>query len=128
VVSQQYPEAANFTTCLNNPINGLQGITPAFPAYPSGHSGFAGAGGKILSSIFEFNDKHPGTYSFVDNCHRERSEFLGVPRLLPSLRAMAEEDAYSRIPLGVHFRMDCDEGIRMGEVAAQRVLELPWKQ
>ena len=26
------------------------------------------------------------------------------------------------------IRMDCDEGIRMGEVAAQKVLELPWKQ
>lgn len=128
VVSQQYPDAANFTTCLNNPVNGLQGITPAFPAYPSGHSGFAGAGGKILSSFFEFNSKHPGTYSFVDNCHNNRSEFLGIPRSLPSLRTMAEEDAYSRIPLGVHFRMDCDEGIRMGEVAAQRVLELPWKK
>lgn len=128
VVSQNIPEAANFSTCLNNPISGDQGITPAFPAYPSGHSGFGGAGGKILSSFFEFNAKHPGTYSFVDNCHHDRSEFVGIPRTLSSLRAMAEEDAYSRIPLGVHFRMDCDEGIRMGEVAAQKVLELPWKQ
>lgn len=128
VISQQYPEAANFTTCLNNPVNGLQGITPAFPAYPSGHSGFGGAGGKILSSFFEFNSKHPGTYSFVDQCHNQRSEFNGTPRSLPSFRDMATEDAYSRIPLGVHFRMDCDEGIRMGELAAQRVLELPWKR
>ena len=27
---------------------------------------------------------------------------------------MAEENAYSRIPLGVHVRMECDEGIRLG--------------
>lgn len=128
VVSLEHPKAAEFTTCLNNPVNGMQGVTPAFPAYPSGHSGFGGAGGKILSSFFEFNEKHPGTYSFVDECHKNRSEFLGVPRVLPSMRDMANEDAYSRIPLGVHFRMDCDEGIRMGELAAQRVLEMPWKK
>lgn len=128
VISQQYAKAADFSTCLNNPINNAQGITPAFPAYPSGHSGFGGAGGKILSSFFEFNSKHPGTYSFTDECHKNRSEFIGLPRVMSSLRDMAVEDAYSRIPLGVHFRMDCDEGVRMGELAAQRVLELPWKK
>jgi hypothetical protein len=41
---------------------------------------------------------------------------------------MAYENAYSRVPLGVHFRMDCDAGIRLGELAAQRILELPWKR
>jgi len=24
--------------------------------------------------------------------------------------------------------MDCDEGLRLGEIAAQRVLELPWRK
>ncbi len=128
VVSQQYPEAANFTPVLDNPVTGAKGVTPAFPAYPSGHSGFGGGGGKILSSFFEYNSTHPGTYTFVDQCHKERSEFNGTPRSLASFRDMANEDAYGRIPLGVHFRMDCDEGIRMGELAAQRVLELPWKK
>lgn len=128
VVSQQYPEAANFTTILDNPLSGEKGQTPAFPGYPSGHSGFAGAGGKILSSFFEYNSTHPGSYSFVDQCHKDRAEFNGTPRSLSSFREMATEDAYARIPLGVHFRMDCDEGIRMGELAAQRVLELPWKK
>lgn len=27
---------------------------------------------------------------------------------------MAEENGYSRIPLGVHVRMDCTEGLRLG--------------
>ena len=128
VISKDIPEAANFTTCLNNPVNGMQGVTPAFPAYPSGHSGFGGAGAKILSSFFEYTNAHPGTYSFTDNCHKERSEFLGIPRTLSSFRDLADENAYSRVPLGVHFRMDCDEGVRLGELAAQRVLELPWKE
>ena len=128
VVSQQYPAAGDWTTILNNPINGYEGITPAFPAYPSGHSGFAGAGGKILSAFFEFNSKHPGTFVFTDKCHISRTEFNGTPRTLASFTELARENAYARIPLGVHFRMDCDEGLRMGELAAQRVLELPWRK
>ncbi len=128
VMAQYYPDAANWTTILNNPVTGFQGITPAFPAYPSGHSGFGGAGGKILSSFFEFNSTHPGTYTFTDQCHLYRTEFVGTPRTLSSFKDLAYEDAYSRVPLGVHFRMDCDEGVRQGELAAQRVLELPWKK
>ncbi len=128
VMSKYYPEAANWTTILNNPIEGFEGVTPSFPAYPSGHSGFGGAGGKILSSFFEFNSKRPGTYTFTDQCHLYRTEFNGKPRTLASFKDLAYEDAYSRIPLGVHFRMDCDAGVLLGELAAQRVLELPWKK
>lgn len=128
VLPQYYPDAANWTTILNNPVAGFEGVTPAFPAYPSGHSGFGGGGGKILSAMFEFNSKRPGTYTFIDRCHLYRSEFNGTPRTLASFKDVAYEDAYSRIPLGVHFRMDCDEGVRLGELAAQRILELPWKK
>ena len=92
------------------------------------NSGFGGAGGRILSSVFEYNNEHPGAYSFTDLCHKNRHEFIGTPRTFSSFKEMADEDAYSRIPLGVHFRMDCEEGVRMGELAAQRVLELPWKK
>jgi hypothetical protein len=128
VVAQHDPNAANWQTLLNDPISGTQGITPAFPAYPSGHSGFAGAGGKILSSFFEYNPEHPGAYTFTDLCHQGRTEFLGTPRTFTSFTEMANEDAFSRIPLGVHYRMDCEEGLRLGELAAHRVLELPWKK
>ncbi|MEQ1743937.1 MAG: vanadium-dependent haloperoxidase [Saprospiraceae bacterium] len=128
VVSKYYPEAANWTTILNNPIAGAEGVTPSFPAYPSGHSGFGGAGGKILSSFFEFNSEHPGTYTFSDRCHLYRTEFNGRPRTLNSFKDMAYENAFSRLPLGVHFRMDCTAGVLLGELAAQRVLELPWRK
>jgi hypothetical protein len=128
IVAKKYPEAANWTTILNDPYGGPQGFTPSFPAYPSGHSGFGGAGSKILSAFFEFNPKHAGSYSFVDLCHENRTEFNGRPRSFDAFKDLGAEDAYSRIPLGVHFRMDCDEGLRLGDVAAQRVLELPWKK
>lgn len=128
VIVQKYPEAANWQTILDNPLTGLNGFSPAFPAYPSGHSGFGGAGGRILSSFFEYNAEHPGAYTFTDLCHKDRVEFIGTPRTYSSFKEMADEDAYSRIPLGVHFRMDCEEGVRLGELAAQRVLELPWEK
>ena len=128
VMKDKYPDAENWVSNLDNPLTGGKGITPAFPAYPSGHSGFGGAGAKILSSYFEYTPTHPGTYIFTDQCHYGRSEFLGTPRTFSSLTEAGEEDAFSRIPLGVHWRMDCDEGLRLGEQAAQRVLELPWKK
>lgn len=127
VLPQEYPDAANWLPILNNPMSGFQGVTPAFPAYPSGHAGFGGAGAKILSSMFEYTSNHPGTYTLVDRCHFGRSEFLSHPRTLHSFNDLSNENAESRIPLGVHFRMDRDEGIKLGERAAQRVLELPWK-
>jgi hypothetical protein len=128
VISQSEPAASNWVTNLNHPYGGPQGFSPAFPGYPSGHSGFAGAGGKILSSYFEFTPSHPGTYTFVDLCHQDRTEFLGIPRTFSSFKDLTQEDAISRVPLGVHLRMDCDEGVHVGERAAQRVLELPWKK
>lgn len=112
---------ANWQTILHHPYTGQQSLTPPFPAYPSGHSGFAGAGAGILAQFFG------NFYSFTDNCHKDRTEFIGTPRSFGSFTQLAEENAYSRLPLGVHFRMDCDEGIRLGYLAAQRVNQLPWK-
>ena len=41
---------------------------------------------------------------------------------------MKLEDATSRIPLGVHFRMDCEKGIALGEKVARRVNAIKWKK
>jgi hypothetical protein len=94
------------------------GLTPAFPGYPSGHSTFAGVGLRILDHFF--GDQ----YTFTDQCHYGRLEFSGYPRTYTSWTQMAEEDAFSRIPLGVHIRQDCSEGLRLGNVIAQRALGL----
>lgn len=128
VMGANDPDAAAFLPILNDVSTGTAGFTPSSPGYPSGHAGFGGGGATILSSFFENNSEYPGTYGLVDNCHTYRSEFLGTPRSFISFQNMAEEDAYSRISLGVNFRMDGEEGLRLGELAAQRVLEMPWKQ
>ncbi len=107
-------------TILNNPLNGQQGVTPPFPSYPSGHSGFAGAGSAVMANIF--GDTHP----YTDNCHQNRTEFNGTPRSYNTILEAGLENAYSRVQLGVHYRMDCDEGIRLGYLAATRVNALRW--
>lgn len=108
-------------TLLTNTQNGASGLTPPFPAYPSGHSTFAGGAAVILSHLFGQN------YNFTDLCHKGRFEFLGTPRNFNSLEDAMYENAFSRITLGVHYRMDCTAGFTLGQQTARRVLKLPWK-
>jgi len=97
---------------------GVTGQNPNFPAYPSGHSSFAGAGAAVFNLIY------PNVSSFTDRCHENRTSFLSEPRTYSSFDEMAEENAYSRIPLGVHFRMDCDEGLRIGQEVGEYITRL----
>jgi hypothetical protein len=91
--------------------------TPPFPAYPAGHAMIAGAAWVVLSH-FMGND-----YAFTDYSHVNRKEFKSTPRSFETIRDIAYENAYSRIPLGVHFKMDCEEGLLQGENAAKAVLD-----
>ncbi len=99
---------------------GWLGFTPAFPAYPSGHSTFGGTGSRILANAFIDNTQ------FTDRCHEGRTDFLGAPRTYGLITKSGIENALSRIPLGVHFRMDCDTGLDLGEKVAQSILDLDW--
>lgn len=81
---------------------------PSFPGYPSGHACFASAAAGIFIDFFGNNT------NFTDYSHRGRDEFLSAPRNFNTFEEMAAENAYSRIPLGVHMRMDCKEGLRLG--------------
>ena len=107
---------------LDNPLTGDRGISPSFPAYPSGHSTMGAAGAEALGYIFGYN------YGMTDNCHKNRSEFVGVPRTFSSFYEMGLENAWSRVPLGVHFRMDCEEGVRFGTEIGRAAHRLPWKK
>lgn len=97
-------------------------FTPSFPAYPSGHATFGAAGAGATASIFGDN------YAMVDRSHESRVDFLGTPRSYKAFSEMAAENAYSRIPLGVHFRMDSEEGVNLGYSIARKVDQLPWKK
>lgn len=107
---------------LDNPLTGDGGISPSFPAYPSGHSTFGAASAEVLASVFGYS------YAMTDNCHKNRSEFSGYPRSFTSFYEMANENAWSRVPLGVHFRMDAEEGMRYGTEIGRAVNRLNWKK
>lgn len=112
----------NWNTNLDNPITGENSVTPSFPAYPSGHATFGAAGAEALASVFGYS------YAMTDRCHENRFEFVGTPRTFGSFYEMALENAWSRVPLGVHFRMDSEEGMRYGTTIGRHVNNLPWKK
>ncbi len=93
--------------------------TPSHPSYPSGHAMIAAAAAEVLTNLY---GKH---YDLTDRSHENRSEFKGKPRRFHSFYEMAFENAASRIALGVHYRMDCDEGTRLGLGIGKEVAKLP---
>lgn len=66
---------------------------PNFPGYTSGHSTFSGAAATVLSYLF--------------------------PDKQPELEAMANEASDSRIYGAIHFRVDCEVGLRCGKRIAE---------
>lgn len=96
--------------------------SPPFPAYPSGHSVFGAATAIVLEEVF--GDK----FKMIDYSHEKRKEFLGKPRKFMSFREMANENAISRMYMGVHYRSDCEEGLRLGYLIGEQVEKLElWK-
>lgn len=96
--------------------------SPSFPAYPSGHSAFGAAAAEVLGAQLG------ETFTLTDRTHESRQEFAGKPRTYYSFAEMAKENAASRVLIGVHYRMDCEEGLRLGKIVGQRVTALPLKQ
>ena len=89
--------------------------SPAFPSYPSGHAIFGAAVAEVLSLALGEQ------FEFIDCTHQGRKEFMGSPRKFNSFRSMANENAYSRLLIGVHFRNDCEEGLRLGKSIGKQV-------
>jgi hypothetical protein len=112
----------SFVPPLDHPLTGEIGVTPSFPAYPSGHSTMGAAAAEVLSDMFGYD------YAMTDRCHDKRTEFIGTPRAFNSFYEMAEENAWSRVPLGVHYRMDCEHGVNLGLRVGRKVNDLPWKK
>ena len=104
-----------FTTNLSRFI---QEENPAFPSYPSGHATFAAAAAGVFINFFGTDN-----ISFTDNTYTNavNISFNGSPRSFTSFTEMARENAYSRVPLGVHIEQDAIEGLRLGYEIAEAV-------
>lgn len=96
--------------------------TPSFPAYPSGHAGFGAAAAEVMSDALGHR------FELTDRTHKNRPEFASEPRNYSSFAEMAKENAASRLFLGVHYRMDCVEGLRLGKIIGQKSSNLPLRR
>ncbi len=92
---------------------------PSFPSYPSGHATFGAAAAEVLTAQLGSH------FALTDRTHEGRDEFASQPRHFESFEAMAQENAFSRLLMGVHYRMDCEEGLRLGKAVGQRMRALP---
>ena len=91
---------------LSNDRNGVH-FSPAFPAYVSGHATFAGAWAGIMKRFY-------GTDAVTFTAKTEDPHAVGVTRTFTTFSAAANEDALSRLWLGVHYRWDADAGLSTG--------------
>ena len=113
---------------LGAPASNLRGpnFTPPFPAYPSGHSTLGSAFFETLRNVY-------GTdaiaFTFVsdewngmtrDNQGRVRPR---IPRTFASLSHAEEENAQSRIYLGIHWAFDKTAGAAQGRQIADAVFQ-----
>jgi hypothetical protein len=88
--------------------------TPAVPDYSSGHSVEGGAGAEIMKLFFGTDAVAFSTCSTTLPAGSNCNETSEVRRSFSSFSAAAEENALSRILVGIHFRNACTEGVKQG--------------
>jgi hypothetical protein len=104
--------APHWTPLSHDPT--VNGFTPPFPAWVSGHATFAAAHAAVLRGFF-------GTDVITFTIPSDDTP--GVSRTHHSLDAAARENGLSRIYLGVHWRMDFEDGYDAGTALGEWVVE-----
>ncbi len=115
-------------TPLGAPASNRSGnnFTPPFPSYTSGHATFGGAVFRVLERFYG-TDNIPFTF-VSDELNGVTTDRLGNvrplrPRTFHSFSQAAEENARSRIYLGIHWQFDADEGVRCGYAVGDYVFD-----
>jgi len=98
-------------------------FTPPFPSYPSGHATFGGALFEILRKFWP--DATPFTV-VSDEFNGENKDVDGyirplMPMTFSSFSEAEQQNAESRIYMGVHWQFDADFGIKEGEAVGDYV-------
>jgi PAP2 superfamily len=121
-----YPLGAQTT----NSVAGYN-ITPPFPSYPSGHAVFGGALFQVLRMLVpydhgfsfqsdEFNGRNSlgpniDAYNFERCKDGDNSPIYCKPITFASFTDAENDNAESRVWMGVHWQFDADAGIALGE-------------
>ncbi len=93
-------------------------FSPCFPAWVSGHATFGGAWGKTMQNEFA-GTTH--TDPFPLELTTDDPNAVAVTREVDTFIEAAEENALSRIFLGVHYRIDAEGGLAAGYEVADEV-------
>jgi hypothetical protein len=102
-------------TPLGAPGDGVRAnFTPNFPSYVSGHSSFGGATFTVLADFYGTNNL---TFTI------DSEEVPGVDYTFNSLSAASEQNAISRIYLGIHFIFDETNGVAEGNAVGNYVYQ-----
>jgi PAP2 superfamily len=119
-----------FWTPLGAPVsNGPAGrlnFTPPFPAYPSGHAVFGGAVFQVLRRFFEDDPSFEFVSDEYNGQNHDPSEATDrplTPVTFPSLTKAEEQNARSRIYLGIHWQFDADNGVAQGRAIGNYVFD-----
>jgi hypothetical protein len=119
---------------LSQDRNGVS-FSPCFPAWVSGHATFGGVWSRVLENEFDGTD-HDDPFPLTLTTEDPHAEQLPAPavgfvtRSFDSFSEAAEENASSRIWLGVHYRIDADGGLGVGRSVGTHVSAnaLRWTQ
>lgn len=102
-------------------------FSPCFPAWISGHATFGGAWAEVMDDEFsavQANYPFPLTLT-TDDPHSflgySGGEEVHVQRSFDSFDEAAEENAMSRLWLGVHYRWDAEDGLDTGAAVGNHV-------
>jgi hypothetical protein len=101
--------------------------TPLQPTYPmpnhdSAHSVEGGAADEVLKQFFESDDTHFTACSLTLPAGSTCSDASPVRRSYRSFSQAADENAASRILMGIHFRRAVEEGVRHGRRIGRRAV------
>jgi hypothetical protein len=117
-------------TPLGSPATNMPGVpnfTPPFPSYPSGHAVLGSAMFEVLRHFYG-TDRLPFTYvsDELNGINRDNQGRLRPrwPRHFSTLTEAEQDNAISRLFLGVHFRFDLSNGMTLG----RRVGDYVWRR
>jgi hypothetical protein len=111
---------------LTNGPPGAPNFTPPFPAYASGHATFGAAAFWVVKNFYRQDGIR---FAFVSdelngvNADQNGNVRPRVVRRFHSMSEAIEENAQSRIYLGIHWQFDAQEGVRAGKDIADFVID-----
>ncbi len=114
---------------MSNGSDAARNLTPPFPSFPSGHAVFGGAVFQTFREYWKTNG-HKEQFSFMSDEYNGHNYPPGGsnprPRIKKTFANFADaenENARSRIYLGIHWQFDADVGVEQGHEVATYVFQ-----